>query len=115
MATGLAKSLCDAYTVMGEEIDRLRAENERLKATPPEQRQDLHCVVSDLMRQHKEELAALIAEHERLKADAARYRWMRASKLWDALDDVAIDIAIEDDKRHRAALSATVPPPLPPV
>ena len=31
MATGLAKSLCDAYTVMGEEIDRLRAENERLK------------------------------------------------------------------------------------
>lgn len=30
MATGLAKSLCDAYTVMGEEIDRLRAENERL-------------------------------------------------------------------------------------
>ena len=32
MATGLAKSLCDAYTVMGEELTRLRAENERLKA-----------------------------------------------------------------------------------
>ena len=41
------------------------------------------------------ELARLRAENERLKADAARYRWMRADRDWDALHDAAIDAAID--------------------
>ena len=40
------------------------------------------------------ELARLRAENERLKADAARYRWMRADREWDALHDAAIDAAM---------------------
>ena len=42
-----------------------------------------------------DELARLRAENERLKADAARYRWMRADRDWDALHDAAIDAAID--------------------
>ena len=59
MATGLAKSLCDAYTVMGDEIDRLRAENERLRAD------NVH------LRGH----------FERAWPDTQRYRWLRATNM----------------------------------
>ena len=46
-------------------------------------------------QQFGEQLARLRAENERLKADAARYRWMRADRDWDALHDAAIDAAID--------------------
>ncbi len=46
-------------------------------------------------QQFSDELARLRAENERLKADAARYRWMRADRDWDALHDAAIDAAID--------------------
>ena len=55
----------------------LVAENERLKATPPDQRQDLHCVVSDIAAECRElhdqltaartALAAAEADNERLR------------------------------------------------
>ena len=45
------------------ERDRLRAEVERLRSTPPDQREDLHCVVSDLTREC-DQLRARVAEPE---------------------------------------------------
>jgi excisionase family DNA binding protein len=56
-----AEAVCSANAV---DIRQLRAEVERLKSTPPDQREDLHCAVSDLTR----ECNQLRAEVERLQA-----------------------------------------------
>lgn len=40
-------------------IESQAAEIERLKSTPPAQREDLHCVIADLMRQCQESDALL--------------------------------------------------------
>lgn len=54
----------------GEQAARadLVAENERLKATPPDQRQDLHCVVSDIAAECRELRDQLTATHTALAA-----------------------------------------------
>ena len=41
------------------EVERQAAEIERLKSTPPDQREDLRCVIADLMRQCQESDALL--------------------------------------------------------
>ena len=84
------------------------AEIERLKLTPPDRREDLRCVISDLCAQVRE------AERQRdeLKADAVRYRWLRDNP-WDeeltavityhrnALFDSAIDAAIVATRKEQ--------------
>mgnify|MGYP003517323134 CR=1 FL=1 len=80
MATGLAKSLCDAYTVMGAEIDRLRA---RLEVRDDGGPDGISCR-DESIRLQDTEIARLRAENERLKADAARYAWLRRQHWSDA-------------------------------
>lgn len=42
-----------------DEVARQAAEIERLKSTPPDQREDLRCVIADLMHQYQESDALL--------------------------------------------------------
>lgn len=71
----------------------LRAEVEALKSTPPDKREDLRCVISDLIDQGKANLA-----------DADRYRWIAGNggcpfaetdSAWDGPDQLARAIDIE--------------------
>ena len=68
----------------------LVAENERLKATPPDQRQDLHCVVSDIAAECRELHDQLTAARTALAAAEARESATRA-----ILDQVMDDIRSE--------------------
>ena len=76
----------------GEQAARanLVAENERLKATPPDQRQDLHCVVSDIAAECRELHDQLTAARTALAAVEARESATRA-----ILDQVMDDIRSE--------------------
>ena len=62
----------------------LVAENERLKATPPDQRQDLHCVVSDIAAECRELHDQLTAARTALAAVETR-----ETKLRDELEKIA--------------------------
>lgn len=62
----------------------LVAENERLKATPPDQRQDLHCVVSDIAAECRELHDQLTAARTALAAAETR-----ETKLRDELEKIA--------------------------
>ena len=68
---GIEQKYCDRHHWQ-DEATRLRAEVEALKSTPPDKREDLRCVISDLMRQHREGIDALKAEVEALRAAAER-------------------------------------------
>ena len=86
------------WNFMGDEIVTfatiaradLVAENERLKATPPDQRQDLHCVVSDIAAECRELHDQLTAARTALAAAEARESATRA-----ILDQVMDDIRSE--------------------
>lgn len=78
----------------------LVAENERLKATPPDQRQDLHCVVSDIatecreLRQQLEESQAREVKMrkalQRVRVDGQQHMLIKHEALAIPSDDTAL-------------------------
>lgn len=70
-------------------IAKQAAEIERLKSTPPAQREDLHCVIADLTRQCQESDALLRQASELL------HRQWSCSAVWSMEEAQDLDAAIK--------------------
>ena len=72
------------------------AEIERLKLTPPDRREDLRCVISDLCAQVREaerqrdELLAVLEEVRKCKSLYSMWRGRNKSRTYGAIIDAAI-------------------------
>lgn len=91
----------DGHCIEASKLIRSQAaEIERLKSTPPAQREDLHCVIADLTRQCQESDALLRQAVEALESIDVGYRSSTGGVHEVSFNETDCNAAITAIKQH---------------